>query len=181
MKKSTVFRNLLKKKGVIIMPGSYDPLTNGHIDIIRRGLKVFENVVVAVLKNPAKTYLFELEERLDILRHAFAKEKRIRVDAFSGLLVDYLRERRYTTVVRGLRAISDFEIEFQMALMNRKIEPKVETIFFVPSVEYSFLSSKLVKEIYQLGGVVKGMVPERVDEMLKRKFHAGGRKESAAT
>ena len=156
-----------------VYPGSYDPLTNGHIDIIERGLKIFERIVVAVLKNPAKTYLFDLAERQQILRSVFAGEKRIVVDHFEGLLVDYLGRKKINTVVRGLRAISDFEIEFQMALMNRKIEPRIETIFFVPSESYSFLSSKLVKEVYMLGGEVGSMVPEIVDRKLKEKFRRG--------
>jgi len=162
------------EKGTAVYPGSYDPLTNGHIDIIERGLKIFGKIIVAVLKNPDKTYLFDLEERQQILRSVFAGEKRIEVDHFEGLLVDYLNRRKVSTVVRGLRAISDFEIEFQMALMNRKIEPRVETIFFVPSESYSFLSSKLVKEIYQLGGEVGSMVPEIVDRKLKEKFRRRG-------
>jgi len=160
----------MPEKNAAVYPGSYDPLTNGHIDIIERGLKIFGKIVVAVLKNPAKTYLFDLEERQEILRSVFGGEKRIEVDHFEGLLVDYLNRRRIGTVVRGLRAISDFEIEFQMALMNRKIEPRIETIFFVPSEAYSFLSSKLVKEIYQLGGEVGSMVPAIVDAKLKEKF-----------
>jgi pantetheine-phosphate adenylyltransferase len=125
---------------------------------------------VAVLKNPDKTYLFSLEERQQMLRSVFKDSQRIEVDHFEGLLVEYLRRRGVSTVVRGLRAISDFEIEFQMALMNRKIEPRIETIFFVPSDSYSFLSSKLVKEIYHLGGEVSSMVPQIVDVKLKEKF-----------
>ena len=128
-----------------VYPGSYDPLTNGHIDIIERGLKIFDKIIVAALKNPSKTYLFTLNERLDILKDLI-------------------------TIVRGLRAISDFDIEFQMALMNRKIKPEIETIFLVPSISYSFLSSKLVKEIYQLGGEIKSMVPNIVNKKLKEKY-----------
>jgi pantetheine-phosphate adenylyltransferase len=160
----------MNEANTAVYPGSYDPLTNGHIDIIERGLKIFGKIIVAVLKNPDKTYLFDLEERQQILRSVFAGEKRIEVDHFEGLLVDYLKRRKIGTVVRGLRAISDFEIEFQMALMNRKIEPRIETIFFVPSESYSFLSSKLVKEIYHLGGEVGSMVPEIVDRKLKERF-----------
>lgn len=154
-----------------VYPGSYDPLTNGHIDIIKRGLKIFDKITVAALKNPSKTYLLTLEERLEILRDCFAGDKRIEVDFFEGLLVDYLKNKKITTVVRGLRAISDFDIEFQMALMNRSISSKVETIFFVPSVCYSFLSSRLVKEIYQLGGEIKEMVPGIVDKKMKEKYN----------
>jgi pantetheine-phosphate adenylyltransferase len=154
-----------------VYPGSYDPLTNGHIDIIERGLKIFDRVIVAVLKNPAKTYLFDLEARCQILEDVFKNNERIEIAHFEGLLVDFVKERGITTIARGLRAISDFEIEFQMALMNRKIEPSIETVFFVPSEAYSFLSSKLVKEIYLLGGEVPSMLPAIVDRKLKAKFH----------
>ncbi len=154
----------------VVYPGSYDPLTNGHIDIIKRGLKIFNKIVVAALKNPSKTYLFSLEERMQIMKDTFAKNDRIEIDYFEGLLVDYLRKRNINTVVRGLRAISDFEIEFQMALLNRQINPQIETIFLVPSVNYSFVSSRLVKEVYQLGGEIKTMVPAIVDQKLKEKF-----------
>ena len=153
-----------------VYPGSYDPLTNGHIDIIERGLKIFDKIIVAALKNPSKTYLLSLKERMDILKETFARNSRIEVDYFEGLLVDYLREKNILTIVRGLRAISDFDIEFQMALMNRKIKPEIETIFLVPSISYSFLSSKLVKEVYQLGGEIKSMVPEIVNNKLKEKY-----------
>jgi pantetheine-phosphate adenylyltransferase len=160
----------MNKKSMAVYPGSYDPLTNGHIDIIQRGLKIFDKIIVAVLKNPAKTYLFDLDERCRMLRDVFRDPEKIEVDHFEGLLVEYVKRRGVTTIVRGLRAISDFEIEFQMALMNRKIEPRIETIFFVPSESYSFLSSKLVKEIYMLGGEVSSMVPESVDRKLKERF-----------
>ncbi|MBU4267466.1 MAG: pantetheine-phosphate adenylyltransferase [Acidobacteria bacterium] len=160
----------MPEKNLAVYPGSYDPLTNGHIDIIERGLKIFDKIIVAVLKNPDKTYLFSLEERQQILRSVFRDPQRIEIDHFEGLLVDYVNRKGINTVVRGLRAISDFEIEFQMAMMNRKIEPRIETIFFVPSDAYSFLSSKLVKEIYQLGGEVSSLVPQIVDLKLKEKF-----------
>ena len=155
---------------IAVYPGSYDPLTNGHIDIIQRGLKIFDKIIVAALKNPSKTYLFSLEERMDILMETFKNKTNIEVDYFEGLLVDYLKKIGVNTVVRGLRAISDFEIEFQMALMNRNIKPEIETIFLVPSVCYSFVSSRLVKEIYQLGGEIEKVVPDIVDKKLKEKF-----------
>ena len=155
---------------IAVYPGSYDPLTNGHIDIIQRGLKIFDKIIVAALKNPTKTYLFSLEERMDMLMATFKKTPNIEVDYFEGLLVDYLKKIGVNTVVRGLRAISDFEIEFQMALMNRSIKPEIETIFLVPSICYSFVSSRLVKEIYQLGGEIEKMVPDIVDEKLKEKY-----------
>jgi pantetheine-phosphate adenylyltransferase len=157
-------------KKTAVYPGSYDPLTNGHIDIIERGLKIFDTIIVAALKNPSKTYLFSLEERMQIMKETFEKFDRIEIDYFEGLLVDYLKKRNINTVVRGLRAISDFEIEFQMALLNRQIKPQIETIFLVPSVNYSFVSSRLVKEVYQLGGEIKTLVPAIVDQKLKEKF-----------
>lgn len=157
-------------KRVAIYPGSYDPITNGHIDIIKRGFKIFDKIIVAALKNPSKTPLFTLEERLEILEETFDGYDNIEIDFFEGLLVDYLKRKNVTTVVRGLRAISDFDIELQMALLNRQIEPEMETIFLVPSMQYSFVSSRLVKEIYQLGGGIKNIVPETVDKRLKEKF-----------
>ena len=157
-------------KKIAVYPGSYDPLTNGHIDIIERGLKIFDKLIVATLYNPQKSGLFSIEERMNMLKETFKDHTQIEVDYFEGLLVDYLKKKNIRTVVRGLRAISDFEIEFQMALMNRSIEPECETIFLVPSVNYSFVSSRLVKEIYQLGGEIKGMVPPVVDQKLKEKF-----------
>jgi pantetheine-phosphate adenylyltransferase len=155
---------------IAVYPGSYDPLTNGHIDIIQRGLKIFDKIIVAALKNPSKTYLFSLEERMDMLKETFKKNPNIEVDYFEGLLVDYLKKIGVNTVVKGLRAISDFEIEFQMALMNRSIKPEIETIFLVPSICYSFVSSRLVKEVYQLGGEIEKIVPDIVDKKLKEKY-----------
>ncbi|MEN8222826.1 MAG: pantetheine-phosphate adenylyltransferase [Acidobacteriota bacterium] len=155
---------------VAVYPGSYDPLTNGHIDIIERGLKLFDRIIVTALKNPSKTYLFSLEERIAIMEETFNGRENIEIDYFEGLLADYLERKNAFTVVRGLRAISDFEIEFQMALMNRNMNDKVETIFLVPSISYSFLSSKLVKEIYKFGGEIKSMVPDIVDKKLKEKY-----------
>ncbi len=154
----------------VIYPGSFDPLTNGHIDIIERGVKMFDKIIVTALKNPSKTYLFSLEERISIMKDIFSGRDNIEIDYFEGLLADYLIEKNVFTVLRGLRAISDFEIEFQMALMNRSINDKIETIFLVPSIAYSFLSSKLVKEIYKFGGEIKSMVPNTVDNKLKEKY-----------
>ncbi|MCP5107033.1 MAG: pantetheine-phosphate adenylyltransferase [bacterium] len=158
---------------IVVYPGSYDPITNGHIDIIERGLEIFDKIIVAALKNPSKTYLFSLEERLEIMKKVFENNDRIEIDFFEGLLVDYLEMKNVRTVVRGLRAISDFEIEFQMALLNRQIKDGIETIFLVPSVNYSFVSSRLVKEVYQLGGEIKDMVPPIVDQKLKKKYANG--------
>ncbi len=157
-------------KRTAVYPGSYDPLTNGHIDIIERGLNLFDKIIVTALKNPSKTYLFSLEERMAIMEETFKGRENIEIDYFEGLLADYLERKNTFTVVRGLRAISDFEIEFQMALMNRSIKDNIETIFLVPSISYSFLSSKLVKEIYKFGGEIKSMVPDIVDKKLKEKY-----------
>ena len=156
---------------IAVYPGSYDPLTNGHIDIIQRGLKIFDKIIVSVLVNQSKNCLFSLEERIAILKETFTDDPRIEINQFQGLLIDYLKSLQVFTVVRGLRAISDFEIEFQMALMNRKLSEEIETIFLVPSVSYSFVSSRLVKEIYSLGGELLTMVPEIVDTKLKEKFN----------
>ncbi len=158
------------KERIAVYPGSYDPLTNGHIDIIERGLKIFDRIIVAALENISKTHLFTLEERLQIMEKTFENNDRIEVDHFEGLLVDYMMKRNINTVVRGLRAISDFEIEFQMALMNRQMQDSIETIFLVPSVNYSFVSSRLVKEVYKLDGEIKDMVPPIVDKKLKEVY-----------
>ena len=155
---------------IAVYPGSYDPITNGHVDIIERGLKIFDKLIVAALKNPGKTYLFSLEDRLAMLEETFAANIYIEIDYFEGLLVDYLTKKKVTTVVRGLRAISDFEMELQMALMNRKMKPDIEIVLFVPSVCYSFLSSSMVKEIYHLGGEIRSMIPEIVHQNLKKKY-----------
>lgn len=158
------------KERIAVYPGSYDPITNGHIDIIERGLKIFDRIIVAALQNPSKNYLFPLAERLEIIKKVFENVERIEVDYFQGLLVEYLARKNLNTVVRGLRAISDFEIEFQMALMNRQMQADIETIFLVPSIKYSFVSSRLVKEVYRLGGDVQAIVPPIVDQKLKDIF-----------
>ena len=153
-----------------IYPGSYDPLTNGHIDIIQRGMKIFPRIIVAVLKNPTKSYLFGLEERVEILKSVFGQNPRIEIDCFGGLLVDYLKAKECNTIVRGLRAISDFDIEFQMALMNRKIEPRIETIFVMPNEQFSYTSSTLVKQVAKYGGDVAHFVPPNVAKALQSAY-----------
>jgi pantetheine-phosphate adenylyltransferase len=152
-----------------IYPGSFDPITNGHVDILERGLKVFDRVVVAVLKNPKKRPLFTTKERVKMIQEIFAANRRIEVRAFDGLLVDFARAQKTRVVIRGLRAISDFEYEFQMALMNRSLAPDIETFFMMPSVHYSFLSSNLVREVSGLGGSVEGLVPGPVARRLRAK------------
>ena len=153
-----------------IYPGSFDPITNGHVDIIERGLKVFERVVVAVLENPKKRPLFTTKERVRMIHEIFASRKEVEVLAFDGLLVDFARAQRTSVVMRGLRAISDFEYEFQMALMNRSLAPDIETFFMMPSVNYSFLSSNVVREVAGLGGSVEGLVPGLVARRLRSKL-----------
>lgn len=146
-------------QSLAVFPGSFDPITNGHVDIIRRGLSVFDSVTVAILVNQEKTPLFTVDERVGIIREVWADEPRVKVDTFSGLLVDYATRVGASVIVRGLRAISDFEYEFQMALMNRRLQPHVETVFMMPAEKYSYLSSRLVKEVFQLGGDINGLVP----------------------
>lgn len=152
-----------------VYPGSFDPITYGHIDIIDRGSRLFDNVIVAVLNNPSKAPLFNTEERLDMIRKATAELRNVEVDSFSGLLIDYVDQRGANTVLKGLRAVSDFEYELQMALMNRKLNRNVETVFMMTSSRYSFLSSSLVKEVARLGGCVKELVPDHVFERLLEK------------
>ncbi len=151
-------------------PGSFDPLTNGHLDIISRAADVVDELVVAVVCNPAKSPLFSLEERCDILKECLKSLPNVRVGAFEGLLVDYLRQQKVNFIVKGLRAVSDFEIEFQMALLNRKLAPEIDTIFLMTSSKHAFLSSSAVKEIAKLGGDVSDLVPPYVDERLRRKY-----------
>jgi pantetheine-phosphate adenylyltransferase len=153
-----------------LYPGSFDPITNGHVDIIERGLRVFDRIVVAVLENPKKAPLFTTKERVRMIQDIFASNKEVEVQAFDGLLVDFARARGTRVVMRGLRAISDFEYEFQMALMNRNLAPDIETFFMMPNVNYSFLSSNLVREVAALGGSVEGLVPGPVAIKLRDKI-----------
>jgi pantetheine-phosphate adenylyltransferase len=152
-----------------LYPGSFDPLTNGHVDIISRGARLFDRIVVAILVNPDKSPLFSFEERVEIAREVFHDRSDVEVDTFQGLLVDYARRRQANAIVRGLRAISDFEYELQMALMNRRLNPDVETVFMMPAEPYTYLSSRLVKEVFALNGSVKGLVPDVVEARLREK------------
>jgi pantetheine-phosphate adenylyltransferase len=151
---------------IAIYPGSFDPLTNGHVDIIQRGARLFDRIIIAILVNREKTPLFTAEERVEIVREVFASDQNVEVDTFGGLLVDYAQRRQASVIVRGLRAVSDFEYEMQMALMNRHLAPDLETVFMMPGEAYTYLSSRLVKEVFALGGSVEGLVPPAVERRL---------------
>ncbi len=152
-----------------VYPGSFDPLTNGHVDIIERGTHLFDKIIVAILVNVEKSPLFSMEERIEIVREVFKGRPNVEVDTFDGLLVDYVAKRKADVIVRGLRALSDFETEFQMALMNRRLSPDVETVFMMPAEQYTYISSRLIKEVFSLGGQVHGLVPEIVESRLSEK------------
>ena len=156
---------------VAIYPGSFDPLTNGHLSLIQRGLEMFDRLVVAIVVNPKKTPLFTMEERRALIREAVPDE-RVEVDSFEGLLVEYARRRGVNVLLRGLRAVSDFDYEFQMANMNRKLAPEVETVFMMTGEDYFYISSQLVREVASLGGDVRGLVPDNVFAQLGAKFPA---------
>lgn len=151
---------------IALYPGSFDPLTLGHVDIIQRGSSLFDTIIVAVLKNIDKKPMFTVDERLEMIGETFKKVENVASDSFSGLLVDHAAERNATAIVRGIRAISDFEYEFQMALMNRRLAPTIETVFMMPAEEYSYVSSRLVKEVASLGGNITGLVPDIVETRL---------------
>ncbi len=152
-----------------VYPGSFDPLTNGHVDIISRGARIFDRIVVAILVNSEKTPLFSVEERVAMARAVFEGLPNVEVDTFGGLLVDYARQRGASAIVRGLRAISDFEYEFQMALMNRRLSGDIETVFMMPAEAYTYISSRLIREIFSLGGPITGLVPDVVEARLGEK------------
>ena len=158
---------------VAVYPGSFDPLTNGHVDIIRRGARMFDRIIVAILLNAEKAPLFPPAERARVIRDVFSDTPSVEADTFEGLLVDYMREKQANVIVRGLRAVSDFEYEMQMALMNRHLSPDVETVFMMPAEQYTYVSSRLVKEVASLGGSVTGLVPEQVEKRLIDKRRAG--------
>ena len=155
-----------------VYPGSFDPLTNGHVDIISRGARLFDRIIVAILVHAEKSPLFTMAERLEIARGVFKDHPNVEVDTFDGLLVDYVQKRRAQVIVRGLRAVSDFEFEFQMALMNQRLAPSVDTVFMMPAERYTYISSRLIKEVFALGGRVNGLVPDVVEARLRDKLSA---------
>jgi pantetheine-phosphate adenylyltransferase len=163
-------RRRSRRSSLAVFPGSFDPITNGHLDIVDRGLAVFDRVRIAILVNAEKKPLFSVEERVAIIRQVYRGHPRVEVDTFSGLLVDYAQRVGASVIIRGLRAISDFEYEFQMALMNRRLNPQIETVFMMPAESYSYVSSRLVKEVFQLGGRVSDLVPPVVERRLQERY-----------
>ena len=157
-----------------VYPGSFDPITNGHLDIIRRGTRLFDRVIVAILENEEKAPLFPLDERIEMISEVTSDLPSVEIQSFSGLLVNFVRKVDATAVVRGIRAVSDFEYEFQMALMNRELAPDAETIFMMPAVEYSYVSSRLIKEVFRLGGEIDRLVPPLVLQRLADRFPRSG-------
>jgi pantetheine-phosphate adenylyltransferase len=155
---------------IAVCPGSFDPATNGHLDIIERAGMLFDKVIVAVLNNPNKKPLFSVEERVEMLRRTCGSMKNVEIDSFSGLLTEYAKSKNANAIVKGLRAVSDFEYELQMALMNKKLNPGIETVFVMTSSKYSYLSSSLVKEVASFGGCIKGLVPEVIESEVHKRF-----------
>jgi pantetheine-phosphate adenylyltransferase len=152
-----------------VYPGSFDPLTNGHVDIISRGARLFDRIIVSILVNAEKSPLFSMDERVEITREVFKDQPNVEVDTFDGLLVDYVERRHAQVIVRGLRAVSDFEFEFQLALMNQRLNAKIQTVFMMPAEQYTYISSRLIKEVVSLGGRVHGLVPQLVEARLREK------------
>jgi pantetheine-phosphate adenylyltransferase len=156
-----------------IYAGSFDPVTNGHLEIIRRGLELFDHLTVAVARNPGKNPLFSVEERVEMIREAMGPQPRVTIDAFDGLLVDYAASHDVNVIIRGLRALSDFEYEFQMALMNRRLNREIDTIFLMTGFRWFYVSSRIIKEAASFGGVVEGLVPDGVNRRLVERFSGG--------
>ncbi|NLO83458.1 MAG: pantetheine-phosphate adenylyltransferase [Clostridiales bacterium] len=157
---------------IAVYPGSFDPITNGHMDIIKRASRIFDKLIVAVVRNPNKVSMFTVNERMDLIRKAVAGLPNVEIDHFEGLLVDFMRSKNARVIIKGLRAISDFEYEFQMALMNRKLDPNIETLFMMTNYKYSYLSSSVVKEIGRLGGCIGDLVPDEVVLDIQKKLRS---------
>jgi pantetheine-phosphate adenylyltransferase len=157
-------------KHIAVYPGTFDPVTNGHIDLVERTLRIFDKVIVAIAENPKKAPLFSLEERIAMFQAVTKRYKNVTIEGFDGLLVDYVKKKNAASIIRGLRAVSDFEYEMQMALMNRRLDNNIETVFLMPNEEYSFITSTIVKEAASYGGDVSSLVPRAVVEKLKKKF-----------
>lgn len=155
---------------IAIYPGSFDPITNGHLDLVQRGARMFDTLIVSILRNDSKLPLFSVEERMDMLREVIHPYPNVEVDCFDGLLVDYAAARSATVLLRGIRAISDYEYELQMALMNRRLRPGIETVFMMANEAYSFISSRLVKEVFGLGGNISGLVPPSVEARMRSRM-----------
>lgn len=158
---------------ICVCPGSFDPITNGHVDIIERAAKMFDKVIVAVLINKSKVPIFTLEERLALLEKVFKGRDNIEVDSFSGLLIDFTKKKQAKVIIKGLRALSDFEYEFQMALLNKKLDPDIETMFMMTNINYSYLSSSAVRELAKLGGNIDGLVPEVIKDLVLERYKQG--------
>ncbi|MBT8763016.1 pantetheine-phosphate adenylyltransferase [Desulfohalobiaceae bacterium Ax17] len=163
-----------KEKRVAIYPGTFDPLTNGHFCLVDRGLDIFDQIIVAVAHDSPKNPLFTLEERVEMAKEVFAGEPRIIVEPFAGLLIDYARKKKAKAILRGLRAVSDFEYEFQMALMNRKLDPMIQTVFLMTDYRWLYISSTIIKDVAKLGGNIHGLVPEVVEKKLLERFGKKG-------
>ena len=160
----------LKEERIAVYPGTFDPFTNGHLSLVRRGLEVFDRVIVAVAKDSGKNPLFSLEERVEMIREAFRGQTRVAVEGFAGLLVDYVPSTGANTILRGLRAVSDFEYEFQMALMNRKLKPSIHTVFMMTDYRWLYISSTIIKDVARLGGSIEGLVPETIQGRVTRRM-----------
>ena len=156
---------------IAVYPGSFDPITNGHLDLLQRALKIFDSIIVAVAWNPTKQCLFTIEERMEMIRVSLADVPQVSIDTFTGLLVDYARQKKARAILRGLRAVTDFEYEFQLAMMNRSLEPEIETVFLMTGLRWVFLSSSILKEAAIHGGNIEGMVPEIVYKKLREKYN----------
>lgn len=159
------------KDNIGVYPGSFDPITNGHVDLVERGLRIFDKIIIAVATSSDKSPFFTLDERVEMIKEVIGKKPNVEFDVLEGLLVDYAKRKGASAVIRGLRAVSDFEYEFQLALMNRKMDSTFETVFLMPSARYTYLSSSIIKEVAKLGGCLTDMVPEVVEKRLKEKVN----------